>query len=244
MAVILWPAHPTLHLLMVAGSSGAAGLYMMLVLMIVLAPLWYLTIRSGGRNRETWRGRGQAFDEGAGRRQGGRRGGQIVGHFHGREAALFDSGGGRFGPLYFNAQLACSSPLSFKIDPRAKIEIRKAKNSFAAGEADLDRECDFTSDVPDRFNAWFQKPENKQKLVAMLRRDTSRCRLEMKKDRLTWGIRGGLDSEDDLPSAQMAGAESQSRQMTEAKHGDQERDRTREILEVLRQLAEALERGV
>lgn len=241
MAVFFRPAQVTEALLVVAGSSRAAGLYMMLALMALLAPLWYLAARSARRNRERWEGRGQAFDEGAGKKRGGRR--RIVGHFHGREAALFDSGGGRFGPLHFNAQLACSSPLSFRIDPRANIEIGRAKNSFAVGEADLDREYEFASDVPDRFHAWFQMPANKQKLVAVVHHDTSRCRLEMNKDRLTWGIRGGLDREEDFSPAPVAGAESQSARMRQAARRGLERDRTREILAILHQLAGALESG-
>jgi hypothetical protein len=246
MAVIFSPARVTLSLLVVAGSSGGAGLCMMLVLMLELAPLWYLAIRSGRRNRERWVRRGQDFGGGAGTKRGGHKGGQIVSHFHGREAALFNSGGGRFGPLYFNAQLACSSPHSFKIDPRAKIEIGKAKNSFEASDAGLDREYAFDSHAPDHFKAWFQKPGNKQKLVAMLGHDPSRCRLEMKKDQLTWGIRGGLDKEkeEDRPSAQLASAGSRFVQMDEAKRGNLECDRTPEVPKILHQIAGALESGV
>ncbi|GEM_PF-5266520 len=163
MAIVFWPSRVTLSLILVAGSSGPAGLYLMLGLVLVSAPFWYLAIRSGRRERQRWVRRGQAFDEGSGTM----RRGHIAGHFRGREVALFYTGGGRRRPRCFNAQLACSSPLSFEIDPHATIVIGKARNSFETGDADLDRDFAFVSDAPERFEAWFQKPENNQKLVVV-----------------------------------------------------------------------------
>jgi len=63
----------------------------------------------------------------------------------------------------------------------------------------------------------------------------------MKTGRLTWGIRGGLETEQDLLSAQTASAQSRFIQTDKAKLGDLERDRTRDLLENLNQLVAALE---
>lgn len=240
MAIISWPMRGALSLLLVAGSSGRAGFYMMLGLMVLLVPFWYLAISNTRRARRRWIRRGEVFDEGLGTvRQG-----QLVGHFRGREVALFDTGGGRYHPMHsMNARVACASPLGFEVYPRATVEVGKPQNSFDVGVPDLDHDFGFVSNTPDRFKAWFEKPENRQLLVAMLRRGSHRSRLELKTGLLTWGISEEAQIELDLLSTQTASSQSRFIQTDETKRGDLERDQAREILEALSQLAAALERG-
>ncbi len=223
----------------VASSSNKAGLLFVVAMVLLLVLLVFFGIRQSRAERKRWLLRGQVFDEGSGAMRHGR----VAGHFHRREAAIFSSGGGKHGPAYFNAQLACSSPLRFEIYPHATITIGKPKNAFESGDAALDREFGFTSDDSGRFLAWFQQPENNKQVVAMLHRDSHRCRLELTKGQLVWGIRGGIANEADLPPAQ---ADSPRGRFVPARADpstaeELERTEVREILESLTQLANALD---
>jgi hypothetical protein len=224
-----------------AGSSNKAGLLFVVAMVLLLVLLVFFGIRQSRAERKRWLLRGQVFDGGAGAMRHGR----VVGRFRGREAALFSSGGGKHGPSYFNAQLACSSPLRFEIYPHATITIGKPKNAFESGDAALNREFGFTSDDSGRFLAWFQRPENKQQVVAMLHRGSQRCRLELTKGQLVWGIRGGLANEADLPPAQTDSPLGRFVPVRADPSTAEELERTevREILESLTQLASALESG-
>lgn len=223
----------------VAGSSNKAGLLFVVAMVLLLVLLVTFGIRQSRAERKRWLLRGQIFDEGSGAMRRGR----VVGHFQGREAALFSSGGGKHGPAYFNAQIVCSSPLRFGIYPHATITIGKPKNTFESGDAALDREFGFTSDDPGRFLGWFQQPENNKQVVAMLHRDSHRCRLELTKGQLVWGVRGGLTNEADLLPAQTDTAQGRFVPVRADSSAAEESERTqiREILEKLNQLASVLE---
>jgi hypothetical protein len=117
------------------------------------------------------------------------------------------------------------------------------RHAFESGDAALDREFGFSSDDSGRFLAWFQQPENNKQVVAMLHRDSDRCRLELTKGQLVWGIRGGIANEADLPPAQTDTAQGRfvPVRADSSAAEESERSQIREILEKLNQLASALE---
>ncbi len=224
-----------------AGSQQGsnAGLYMMLILTVLLSPLWFAAIRSIRPKRKRWAGFRAVLDAGAGTMRRGR----ITGHFRGREVALFSSRLGEH-KYYFNIRVACSSPLHFEIWPRALIEIGKPKNSFEIGDADLDRSFHFTSDDPVRLKAWFLTPENNRDVIALLRQGQRRCGLQQEDGSLTWQIQNDLSNDLTLDPVGAPQQGPQTRRLpaiSREKANEQERERIREVLEILTQLASRIE---
>ncbi len=234
------PAGKSLLLLYwAAGASNTAGLYVVLAAIVVVVLFVFFGIRQHRAYRKRLLLRGQVLDGGSGAIRHGR----LFGRFGGREAELFNSGGGKRGPVYFKAQLACSSPLKFGIFPRATVSLGRPKNAFESGDAALDKEFGFISEDAGRFMAWFQRPENKQQIAGMLHHDSHRCEIALSKGQLVWGVRGGLASERNLPPAETAGEQGRytSLRADSSTSEDWERAQVRQILENLRQLAIALE---
>jgi hypothetical protein len=237
LALVHWIERPATFCTIVQGGWAPDAKQTLEKLSLALAAMVALlilaSVYSARKGRQRWALLGSVFDAGA----EATRTRKATGHFHGRETVLFSDGGRRL--FFFHAQIACSSRLIFKVDPRGGIEIGKARNSFEIGDPKLDQGFNFTCNDADRFRSWFFKPENNRTLMPLLEQGARRCRLEADGMRLAWRIQGTLATAVFVGSK---GPEGWAVRRTDKETRlPQELDSIRGVLEDLTQLAVRLE---
>jgi hypothetical protein len=183
---------------------------------------------------------GGALDEGTARLRVGlftRR--RVEGRFRGRAAKLMIESRGKGRPACVIAQLACSSTFRFRFyRTTATIRIGTARNSFQVNDAQIDREFIFVSQDPDRARNWLLKPENKEKVLAMLRRGRGSS-LVLKQGFLTWNISNFFNA----ISYREFDSGHRFKMKDASKIADVERTAVREALDSLTQLVASLEKS-
>jgi hypothetical protein len=217
-------------------TQGPGGL-ITIAAMVAFDVATYLAERA---QRRTLARLGGALDEGTARNLGGlftRR--RAEGNFRGRAARLMIESAGKGRPASVVAQLACSSTFRFRFyRSTARIRIGTARNRFQVDDAQIDREFIFVSQDPDRARNWLLKPENKEKVLAILRRGRGSS-LILKQGFLTWRISRFFNA----LSYREFDSGHHFKMKDASKIAELERTAAREALDGLTQLVTSLEKG-
>jgi len=167
------------------GPSKAPMLLFPIAMLVLIGPMVFKRERA---RRQRLARLGEALDAGTARLRAGPLTAQRVeGQFLGRTARLLIRPAARR-PDDVIAQLACASPLRFTFWKPVQFVLGGGINRFQVNDAQLEREFSFISPDPERARSWFLIPENKERVVALLRRGGTGTALRGKRGFLSFEI--------------------------------------------------------